>query len=366
MSPDTTFPRAAAGRSGWRARLAAILRAHYERAARKDKAVGDLTRKKRWEVLFTCFRELRAMGYMIENPANLGERHVQALVARWDGAGQSAATIQNKLSLLRIFARWIGKPGLVRASAAYASTPGRLRRAYAARVDKSWSAHGVDFDALVTRVSTYDRYVGVQLKLAEAFGLRRQEAVLIKPLRSWQGEYLRVIAGTKGGRERLVHVVSDQQRAVLEEACALAHANRGFISERRLTKTQALRRFTYVLDRCGVTRAELGVTAHGLRHEFANRRLESLGIVSPVRGGAKGQLPREEEAAAKLTVSEELGHSRLDVTAAYYGTHRRLPGRGTLIRAAKARAAVLAGQESLSEAELRELQALARELLDAG
>ena len=88
--------------------------------------------------------------------------------------------------------------------------------------------------------------------------------------------------------------------------------------------------------------------------------------LSPVRGGAKGQRPREEEVAAKLTVSEELGHSRLDVTAAYYGTHRRLPGRGTLIQAAKARAAALAAKESLSEADLRELQAVARAIADGG
>jgi len=328
--------------------------------------VGDLTREKRWEVLFGCFGELRTLGYAIENPANLAERHVQALVVRWEGAGQSAATIQNKLSVLRVFARWIGKPGLVRSSAAYASTPERVRRAYAARADKSWSAHGVDFDTLVELVSAYDRHVGLQLKLAEAFGLRRQEAVMLKPLRSWQGEYLRVVAGTKGGRERQVRIITDHQRAVLEEACALARENRGFVSDRCLTKTQALRRFTYVLERFGVTRAELGVTAHGLRHEYANRRLESLGIVSPVRGGLKDQRPKVEEAAAKLTVSEELGHSRLDVTAAYYGTHRRLPGRGALLAAAKARAAVLAGKESLSDAELRELQAVVRAIAEGG
>jgi integrase len=139
------------------------------------------------------------------------------------------------------------------------------------------------------------------------------------------------------------------------------------VSNRSLTKTQALRRFTYVLERFGITKAQLGVTAHGLRHEFANRRLEHLGVVSPVRDGAEGQQPGQEEAAAKLIVSEELGHSRLDVTtAAYFGTNRRFASRGTLNSTAKARAAVLAGKDTLSDAELRELQALAREILSVG
>ena len=67
--------------------------------------------------------------------------------------------------------------------------------------------------------------------------------------------------------------------------------------------------------------------------------------------------------AAKLTVSEELGHSRLDVTAAYYGTHRQPPGERMLNPAGRARAAVLAGKDCLSEAELRELHALTRQIL---
>jgi hypothetical protein len=56
----------------------------------------------------------------------------------------SPATIQRYLSHLRVFAQWIGKPGMVYPAEAYVDDPKLVRRHYAAQRDKGWSAAGVD------------------------------------------------------------------------------------------------------------------------------------------------------------------------------------------------------------------------------
>jgi hypothetical protein len=64
--------------------------------------------------------------------------------------------------------------------------------------------------------------------------------------------------------------------------------------------------------------------AHGLRHQYAQRRYEELtGWKPPHAGGPKrkeltpGQLATDSE--ARLTVSAELGHAREEITAVYLG-----------------------------------------------
>ena len=48
----------------------------------------------------------------------------------------SAAYIQQQMSFIRVFASWIGKPGLVRSAESYVSDPALVRRSYGALIDK--------------------------------------------------------------------------------------------------------------------------------------------------------------------------------------------------------------------------------------
>ncbi|MGH8606289.1 MAG: hypothetical protein ACREX9_02360 [Gammaproteobacteria bacterium] len=62
--------------------------------------------------------------------------------------------------------------------------------------------------------------------------------------------------------------------------------------------------------------------AHGLRHEYAQRRYAELtGWEAPVRGGPSSRDLNEEQkridGEARLTISRELGHERQQVTAIY-------------------------------------------------
>eukprot|EP01034_Spumella_vulgaris_P036451 gene36450-44958_t len=87
--------------------------------ASRNKVISHRTRDARSQALFRMFRQLRDLGFHVA-PDNLGERHVAALMDFWcaqqhfqAAARQqpcSAAYIQQQLSILRVFARWIGKP----------------------------------------------------------------------------------------------------------------------------------------------------------------------------------------------------------------------------------------------------------------
>jgi hypothetical protein len=83
------------------------------------------------------------------------------------------------------------------------------------------------------------------------------------------------------------------------------------------TTQQSQARFYYVIRKFGISKKDLGVVAHGLRHQRVNDAFEEdSGGPSPVRGAAD-KPPLDEHArnrAARL-----LGHNRLQVTNCYLG-----------------------------------------------
>lgn len=325
----------------WKRTLQAIIRAHNDRHAHKPKAVSAKTQSERASALFRCFRDLHALGFKIKNPYRLGGRHVAALMADWTAASPrarratlSAATVQTELSHLRTFAGWIGKPGLVRPAESYVSAPSSVTRRYAATADRSWSARTADPDTLVEAIAREDAWVGAELRVARAFGLRVKEAVMLQPrlaersatgalaIGGAPGEWLEVARGTKGGRPRLVPIDSPAKRAALDAARTLVTSDAQPLADPARTLKQNLDRLHNVLKKFGVTRRALGVTAHGLRHGYAAERYEALaGVPAPVRAGPPPTATADR--LARLQVAEELGHGRRQITNAYLGsTHR--------------------------------------------
>ena len=334
-------PRNTGRRSRWWTReLQTILWDHNDRHATKPKAVSSKTQSERAAALFRCFRDLRALGFMIRNPYCLGGRHVAALVRDWTASQPgsrrrtlSPATIQTELSHLRTFAAWIGKPGLVLPAESYASHPKLVTRRYVATADRSWPAHEVDPDALIAAIAAHDVWVGAELRLARAFGLRVKEAVMLQPRVAEKpcgealqpsGEarsYLEVARGTKGGRARRVPIDTPAKRAALDAAKALLTSDTQYLASPVRSLKQNLDRLRNVMKRFGVTRQALGVTPHGLRHEYAADRYAALaGVAAPVRGGETSDAAADYR--ARLQVAEELGHGRVQITGAYLGTPR--------------------------------------------
>ena len=307
----------------WQRALQAIIDANNKKRL-DGKVSSNRTQEERAEVIFRGFETLRELGYKLHNPSNFKPKHMQVLGYYWEEKGLSPATIQNAISIFRVFAEWIGKPGMIGPSENYVRNPDSVKRTYAAQEDKSWTARDVDPLAIIQQIAQEDPYVGIQLKVIHAFGLRRKEGVMFHPFLADKGDYLIVTEGTKGNRARHVLVDTPYKRQVLEEAKTFVRINSrkgigGHIGDPKKTLEQNLDRYSNVMTRFGITKKFFGTTGHGLRAQFACDRLEDRGVTAPVRGGVKGQAPTEIEERAYLETSEELGHSRKSVIAAYAG-----------------------------------------------
>jgi hypothetical protein len=266
------------------------------------------TQADRERMLALFANQLHELGYRHMRADSLKPKHVEALLERWKAEGLSAATIKNRLAVLRWWAEKIGKENVVaRENDAY----GVDRRQFVTNQDK-----GKDLDpAQVGEVSS--PYVAMSLRLQEAFGLRREESMKIRPAWADQGNVLRLSdSWTKGGRYREIPIGTDAQRVVLDEAKRLAGG--GSLIPHGLSYRDQLKAFRAECKRVGIN----GV--HGLRHRYAQTRyLEKTGWECPARGGATAkQLSPEQRSIdqrARLEISLELGHGRAQIMATYCG-----------------------------------------------
>jgi site-specific recombinase XerC len=287
----------------------------------RHKRVAYRTIKARAYVVQAFLTTIREQGFHVKSIMNLDQRHISAAVAVWVKNGLAAPTIQTRMSILRWLTKSIGKRGMVFEAAYYGVDATMTERSYVATIDKSWSAHSVISTEIVEKAKALDRWVGMQADLMRVFGLRVLEAIQMIPLESDQGSTLKVEEGTKGGRTRTVEMRTDEQRTVLEAAKRLAaESPQKTMCQPRRSLSQSIRRFYYVMsEKLGISKAALGVTPHGLRHEYANDLYEKqTGRKSPVRGGGE-ILDRAADALARSKVTADLGHKRLGITSAYVG-----------------------------------------------
>jgi integrase len=157
----------------------------------------------------------------------------------------------------------------------------------------------------------------MSLELQQVFGLRREEAMKIRPGIADQGDHLFLQGSwTKGGRERIVPIRTEQQREVLNRAHRLA--GRGSLIPANRNYVQQMRVYEGNTRRAGLHHM------HGLRHAYAQDRYEELtGWPCPAAGGPVAkeltQEQRERDHVARLTISRELGHEREAIVSVYLG-----------------------------------------------
>jgi site-specific recombinase XerC len=275
---------------------------------RRNRDGSFATQADRERMLSLFANQLHEMGFRHMRADSLKPKHVEALVERWMAEGISTGTFKNRLATLRWWAEKIGKPNVVaRDNEDY----GIERRQYVTNRDK-----GKDLDlAQVDKIRS--PYVAMSLRLQEAFGLRREESIKIRPGWADEGNALRLKdSWTKGGRERVVPIGSDAQRAVLNEAKKLAAG--GSLIPAESNYREQLKAFRAGCKRVGIN----GV--HGLRHRYAQERyLQKTNWECPARGGptAKQLTPeqRSVDQRARVEISLELGHRRAQITAIYLG-----------------------------------------------
>jgi integrase len=335
----------------WKAKLQAIINLHNHRHAKRAKDVSHRTQTARAEALFALFKLWRTLGFQLD-PEHLDGTHVKymfwylicdprvkALCDRRHvpmlPKPHSAAYLQFLASTLRTFADWIGKPGLVLPPERYGIDPALFARTYVAQHDKSWSSHDINISQLLERVARIDERVAIMLELVWRTGLRRKEAVMFQPhlavvpaglvpvdnpIAEQYITCLSIERGTKGGHLRLIPLVSDAQRDVIERAKRFAAYPTSYLGHPGKTLLQSLDRYKNVLSQAGITKRELGITGHGLRHQFAGDKYFYLTkMACPVRGGDPLHDPALMERVLR-TVSQQLGHHRTSISRAYLGS----------------------------------------------
>jgi site-specific recombinase XerC len=301
-----------------------------------QKTVSHKTRHERALFLQRFFRDLTLKcGFKTApDPRNLGQKHIHAMVQVWRRDKLAPATIQTYLSFLRGLSMWVGKPGLVLKPAAYGLKVEEYRRHEIAKRDKSWSAQGVDVDAVLVQAVTFDPRVAASMRLMHTFGLRRKESVTCRPwvdlvpfestglpsTHKQADQYLWTKG--KGGRERWLPVQTEDQKQAIKVSQSLTDSRDGHMGNPAHGLKRNLRRLDYGLAKLGITRKGRGVTGHGLRHGRLNDIYEDItGQPSVVRGG--GEVSPELDRKARLAASATAGHSRHRAASAYLGAVKR-------------------------------------------
>ncbi|HFD87408.1 MAG TPA: integrase [Gammaproteobacteria bacterium] len=266
------------------------------------------TQTKREYMLSLAANQLHELGYRKMTPRSLKPKHIDALLKLWREQELSTGTIKNRMAVLRWWANKVDKRSVIARSNEHYGIPDR-------RFVTNESRAKTLIREQLEKVR--DEHVRMSLELQQAFGLRREEAMKFQPSYADQGDHIRLKGSwTKGGKERVIPVRTEEQRDVLNRARRLAGfgslipSNRNYVHHMRVYEGNTLR--------AGLSQM------HGLRHAYAQTRYEELsGWQCPATGGPelKALTPeqRDTDRKVRLTISIELGHEREAVTVAYLG-----------------------------------------------
>ena len=300
-----------------------VLKEHRDKAAKSEKKVGAKTQEIRETTIKNFFSDLFFLKYKITSIHALKQKHLEAVFKFLEANGQSPATLQNKISVMRVFCEWIGKNGMVTDSVHYVEDIQSVRRTMVVQEDKSWEGKGVDIVNNLSLIREKDEVVAIWLELCFAFGFRVQEAVMFRPDIAREGEFVWVREGTKGDRPRVVPIENDVQRDVLKRASSIASKRYGITGQRGKSVKQKLRHFYHVIESCGITLAKHGVTAHGARHQYMQESFEKLfGVKAPIKGGNIAEIDPEKRVLGEGKLMERAGHTRPTIGASYYGSRK--------------------------------------------
>ena len=266
--------------------------------------------------MFRLFaKQLEENGYNIRKmtPHDLKGRHVNKLLEQWRKDGISTATIKNRMSALRWWAKEINNEGAVKSNVELNIE----RRVFVTNESKAISLENID-------LSKIDENIAQSLRLQDSFGLRREESMKFQPEFALDGQWIdnaKYIAlkptWTKGKRGRTIPISNENQRQELRKAYALAQKNGGSMIPKEKSYKAHKSNFEAVTHSLGI-----GQT-HGLRHGYAQTRyLELMGFDCPAVGGSRSLTSEEiaKDKEIRMLISEELGHSRINITSVYLGS----------------------------------------------
>jgi len=320
---------------GWKSQLQRLIDKHAGTRA-DGRVAAHRTRDQTATVLFAGMNTLHyELGMRIQILTNFNERHITRLVQHWHESGKAVSTMRTDLSVWRKFVAWIGKKGMIKPIEYYLPEVPRADLILSAESEdgKSWTSCRVDVQAKINEAFALNERLGLLLLAQLTFGLRKQEALCLRPWKADHGTGLTVYpdAGPKGGRPRIVPILLPIQRVVLnyiKERVKKTHWLGWQYTRRGAPASLAYNNKEYAdrMEELGVTRALTGTSGHGLRAEFSERMAGVKGFCPVTLGGTSDQMPYDELMAKVAEISEMLGHSRTQVMASYFGSFKRPRG----------------------------------------
>lgn len=255
--------------------------------------------------LIAIAKDLYALGYKVPKAQSIKPKHVHTLLEHWQAQGLSTGTIKNRLGWVRWWTHKVNKASIL---------PRTNRELGIENKQASPKSRAKDI-ADLPRLS--NPRMQLALELMQSFGLRFEEALKLKPKIADQQTTLNLQASwTKGGRARVVPIRTKAQRHLLNQLAkvvgsgSLIPANKSYIQFRKQMEH-------------ALTKANIN-NVHGLRHHYAQTRYHELtGWQCPQAGGPIYQELNDKEKRldrqVRLMISEEIGHSRLQITKVYLG-----------------------------------------------
>lgn len=277
------------------------------RLSKSDRTGSRKTQADRHRMVQKMARDLKTAGFRLPSAKSLKPKHVQSLVSNWQGQGLSAGVLKNRMAAVRWWAKSINKTSVVHRS----NDDYGIERRSTSTENKAQRLNIKKVAALPCE------RMRLAVRMSAAFGLRIEEALKFQPRLADKGDKLSLKPSwTKGGRYREIPILTDRHRALLDEVHAVAGDDSLIPNDKSYIEHR--KAFEYQTLKAGM------VNLHGLRHNYAQWRYKTLtGTPCPKAGGkTKDELTHSEQIAdkdARLTIAEELGHSRLDVTKAYLG-----------------------------------------------
>jgi Integrase len=284
---------------------------------KRHKSGSRGTRAARWELL-KAFSKAVGEQFHGLRLTNINKKHLDWYVERIKGqpsarTGRPLSTGRQKniLSAIRWLLEQTGKANLLPSSNA---DLGIQRRIYVGDSSKAIDTS----DELLDEIAKFSEYVAASLRLSREFGLRIEESIKVRVIEADLGNELKLQdSWCKGGVPRSVPVRTSSQRDALDFAHRVS-AKKSLCPD-GLSYIEHARVFRNLVNRFGIHRV------HGLRHAYAQKRYcELTGWAPPVNGGplAATMTPAQfqRDRAARMTVSNELGHGRVCVTNVYLGS----------------------------------------------
>lgn len=288
------------------------------------------------QIMMKSFKRWHALGYKIQSPENITQKHMEVLVRDWFNDGHAVKTMDNDLSRMRTLLSKSGKPrSFVKTLKEYLPDvdPKKLMVSTIAKKSKSPAEKGINVFDLLRQADERDKRFGLMLRLQLSFGLRAKEVLHTNPSAASidDNAYRLYEKETKGNRPRFIRVMTPDQDKVLRYVTS--ELKKGEFLRwpktphgKESTYKWARRRYYWFAESIGLTLSRSGAVPHGLRAQFAENSGLITGYIPKTLGGKSGQMPRDDRELIEGGIKEDLGHSfhRRDIMGAYCGSFGRL------------------------------------------